>query len=192
MTPKSVVITDYKKIISERIKLKYPSLIIGVIVSYLLSLIVYNNLSNVKFITQRKNEKQNIIPKNEPKIYVVQEGDDLWKIAQKTLGSGYNAYDISAANNITDANSIFKGQKLIIPSVFPRESTNNVQENISAIMTSRVSFTGPKYTVKEGDFLWKIALEVYGDGNAWTKIADFNHISFPYEVEKGTTLEIPR
>src|SRR3989344_822361 len=30
----------------------------------------------------------------EPSVYVVKEGDHLWKISEEAYGSGYNAYDI--------------------------------------------------------------------------------------------------
>jgi len=182
---------DYQNLVVKRIKKKYPSLIIGIIVSYFLSSFLFFQLEKIKFFPQKKVNSANINQVGQQKIYVVQEGDDLWKIAEKTYGSGYNAYDISVANKITDPNSIAKGQKLFIPSVASKQSTVN-QGDISATMTSQVTFKGNKYVVKDGDFLWKIALEVYGDGNAWQKLADFNNIGFPYEVEKGTVLKIPR
>ncbi len=190
MTVQNATALDYKKLISERVKLKYPSLIVGIIVSYFFALFIYNHLPAFKFLGQNKVEGENSTKKIQPKIYVVQEGDDLWKISEKIFGSGYNAYDISIANKITNPDTIVQGQKLIIPSIASKQSI--VQGDISATMTSQVSFVGDKYTVKPGDFLWKIALEVYGDGNAWEKLADFNHIGFPYEVEAGTILNIPR
>jgi len=182
---------DYQNLVIKRVQKKYPALIIGIIVSYFLSSFLFIQLGKIKFFSQKKVDSTNINKNVQQKIYVVQEGDDLWKIAEKTFGSGYNAYDISIANKITDPNSIAKGQKLFIPSIASKQTTIT-EGNISATMTSQVTFKGNKYVVKDGDFLWKIALEVYGDGNAWQRLADFNKISFPYSVETGMILKVPR
>ncbi|OQX51288.1 hypothetical protein B5M47_01070 [candidate division CPR3 bacterium 4484_211] len=52
--------------------------------------------------------------------------------------------------------------------------------------------TRKRYQVKEGDTLWSIAQEVYGDGFRWRKIAEANNIPLerPY-VEEGQELVIP-
>jgi len=54
-----------------------------------------------------------------PTSYVVIPGDTLWKIAQRTLGSGDRWKEVYAANQQTigkNPNKIFPGQKLVIPS----------------------------------------------------------------------------
>lgn len=45
--------------------------------------------------------------------------------------------------------------------------------------------------VAQGDSLWSIASEQYGDPDRWRPIADANHIRNPRELEPGTTLLIP-
>jgi len=47
------------------------------------------------------------------------------------------------------------------------------------------------YTVQEGQSLWEIAEDVYGDGFQWTKIAQANNITDPNSIEEGQTLTIP-
>ena len=49
---------------------------------------------------------------------VVEAGDSLWTLAQKTLGSGFKWEEIYEANKdqIKDPNLIYVGQKLTIPS----------------------------------------------------------------------------
>lgn len=47
------------------------------------------------------------------------------------------------------------------------------------------------YEVKAGDSLWKISKKVYGDGDAWTKIAAQNKMKTPSYVEVGQKLVMP-
>ncbi|HPE51844.1 MAG TPA: LysM peptidoglycan-binding domain-containing protein [Methanothrix soehngenii] len=46
-------------------------------------------------------------------------------------------------------------------------------------------------TVREGDFLWAIAAEVYGDPALWRPIADENEIKNPRILEPGVEITIP-
>jgi len=46
-------------------------------------------------------------------------------------------------------------------------------------------------TVKEGDTLWGIAKEEYGDPTKWRRIASENNIEDPRSLQPGTTLTIP-
>jgi hypothetical protein len=46
-------------------------------------------------------------------------------------------------------------------------------------------------TIKEGDSLWAIAAEAYGDPAFWRPIADENGISNPRILGAGTTITIP-
>jgi 5'-nucleotidase len=48
-----------------------------------------------------------------------------------------------------------------------------------------------KYVVSKGDSLWKIAVEKYGDGTFWTKIAEANALKRPNHIEVGAELELP-
>ena len=48
------------------------------------------------------------------KIYTVVPGDNLWKIAERELGSGGRCADIRVLNGLT-SNAIRVGMKLLIP-----------------------------------------------------------------------------
>lgn len=49
-----------------------------------------------------------------------------------------------------------------------------------------------KYTVKEGDTLFKIAEFYYKDGNQFSKVSETNKLASPDYIETGQVLEIPK
>lgn len=102
--------------------------------------------------------------------YTVKSGDTLYKIA--TLYKTTVA-KIAAANNITNVNSIYVGQVLIIPgtTVTPPPATT------------------VKYTVKLGDTLYKIATAY---NTTVAKIAAANNITNVNLISVGQVLTIPR
>lgn len=184
---------NYQKIVAQKISRQSLSLITGMIIFFTAGFLAayyyqYNfnaiNLFSRKNNLQVKNSNNNLI------TYQVKEGDDLWKIAEKFYGSGFNVEDIANKNNITDPNLIQEGQVLIIPSVASKQTTE--QGQISAISSSEVKFKGNKYTVKEGDYLWQIAQDCYGDGNNWVRIAKENNLSSADAIYTGLILKIPR
>jgi LysM repeat protein len=85
--------------------------------------------------------------------------------------------------------SINKEQRELSVTGISRPEENG---QISAIASGRVTNTEDKYVVKPGDSLASIAQEVYGDLNAWVRIAQANNITNPDSVEVGMTLIIPR
>jgi nucleoid-associated protein YgaU len=190
---------DYQKLLTLTVKEKYLSLFLGLLVAFFISTLTYKTfLRNIRvnldfklpafnFVTRTVKDKA--VEKKPMKTYVVAEGDDLWNIAEKFYGSGFNAYDISLANKITDFSTISAGQKLIIPQVTPRQPTVG---EISAIATSQVTYVEDKYVVQPGDSLSIIAQKVYGDLYAWTRIMIANNLATPDSIEAGMVLIIPR
>jgi nucleoid-associated protein YgaU len=107
--------------------------------------------------------------------YMVERGDNLWNIAKKetVYDDPYMWPRIYRANKemIKDPDLIYPKQKLAVP--------YGVTEN--------------QHLVSRGDFLFKIAAEVYNDASKWHKIYEANkdqvvepHLIFPAQV-----LEIP-
>ena len=126
------------------------------------------------------------LEKASSKIYVVKQNDDLWTIAKKEYGSGYNWVDIASANKIANADVISEGTSLIIPNVKQKElDSEPVEQNSNSI-------TGNSYTVVSGDFLWDIAVRAYGDGYRWVEIAKVNNLTNPDLIFSGDVLKIPR
>ena len=190
---------NYQKLLISTIKEKYFNMFLGMFVSVILSSLIYKILlKNITFrfslslpkinLTSSPNPNRPNLPKT-PKTYLVAEGDDLWHIAEKFYGSGFNSYDISLANKIDPNSAITAGQKLIIPDVKRREPTVG---EISASSTSQVTYTEGKYVVQPGDSLSLIAFKVYGDLYAWQRILQANNLLYPDRIEVGMVLTIPR
>ncbi|KKP66909.1 MAG: Peptidoglycan-binding lysin domain protein [Candidatus Roizmanbacteria bacterium GW2011_GWA2_35_19] len=190
---------NYQDLFFATVKEKYINLILGMLVAFLISSLTYKHfLKNInfnlainlpKFSIPVKKVQNKIVVKREAKTYIVEEGDDLWHIAEKFYGSGFNAYDISIANKLNDASILETGSKIFIPNVKRREATIG---DISASATSQVIYSKDKYVVQPGDSLSIIALKVYGDLNAWTRILQANNLSSPDNIEVGMVLSIPR
>ena len=63
---------------------------------------------------------------------------------------------------------------------------------ISAISSGQVTYKRNKYTIQPGESLQDVARKVYGDPNAWVRIAQANNIKDPDHIEVGMELTIPR
>lgn len=181
---------DYQKLLILTVKEKYFSLFVGLLVVFVVLKNININfnfrLPTFNFASKVKNK----VVVNKPlRTYVVTEGDDLWNIAEKFYGSGFNAYDISLANKITDSSNLDVGLKLVIPQVTPRQPTIG---DISATSTSQVTYVENRYVVQPGDSLSIIAQKVYGDLYAWTRIMNANNLVTPNIIEAGMVLIIPR
>ena len=119
-------------------------------------------------------------------FYVVEKGDNLWKIAEKKYNDGYAWTKIAKENNLKNASVISVGQKLKMPVV-------------EATITASTAETDNKidqgeYKVVKGDNLWEIAVRAYGDGYKWVDIYQENKTKFnsPDLLEIGMVLIIPK
>lgn len=190
---------DYQKLLISTVKKKYFSLILGLVAAFIISSLTYKfflkdirvnlafKIPSIKFGS--KIEKKKVVVQKPLKTYIVTEGDDLWNIAEKFYGSGFNAYDISLANKISDSSNLEVGIKLVIPQVTPRQPTVG---EISATSTSQVTYIEDKYIVQPGDSLSIISQKVYGDLFAWPAIMNANNLLSPNSIEAGMVLIIAR
>lgn len=154
-----------------------------------------------------------------PKIYVVQDGDNLSKIAQNFYGAvkgnkTINVVRIFEANGklLKSPDDISVGQKLVIPllkdeakSVF----TGGLFERIKSIGRTRSSTTTPtktpakprpkppaaqktnQYIVREGDSLWRIAEKQLGDKERFREIIKLNALDDEDFLKVGQRLIMP-
>lgn len=123
------------------------------------------------------------------KVHTVTKGETLWSIAEDVYGSGYNWTDIYNANNLK-SESIEVGQEITLPNVAARQPTATKQ--VSTIAPVAQTITGDSYTVVRGDYLWKIAVDAYGDGYKWVEIAKANNLKNPNVIHAGNVLVLPR
>jgi len=121
----------------------------------------------------------------EENIYTVAEGDSLWKIADKKYNNAYTWTEIAKENNIKNVSILYVGQKLKMPTI---EKTVTIENDVNKIEQ------GTDYKVVKGDNLWKIAVNVYGDGYKWTSIYQENKaiISDAGLLEIGMTIKVPK
>jgi nucleoid-associated protein YgaU len=124
------------------------------------------------------------------KTYTVITGDNLWIIAEKVYGSGYNWVDIAKANNLSDPADIHIGNKLKLPQVAPKIATVQTADEDKATTTAKI--TGTTYKIMPGDTLWNVAVRAYGDGYQWVKIAKENKYTNPDVIHVNNTIKIPR
>ncbi len=195
-----------KKKVIEKVKTAEStiSLVLGIVVVIVAGVILFNYLKG--FIKKQTGEETptNIQPQEEmfnkeveegtpafkgelPTKYIVEKGDNLWKISIKFFGYGYNWVDISRENNLTNPGQIEVGQELNISDV-------PVKKPVVVVAQSKISdpIEGGSYEVKKGDNLWNISVRAYQDGYKWTQIAQANKLTNPDMIHAGNVLVIPR
>ena len=148
-----------------------------------------------------------------PKVYVVEEGDNLSTIALKFYGpeEGNKRANISKlfqANSklLKTPDDIYLGQKLIIPALSSltgeKEKSDgglasSIFEKVKSIGREHLPLKKPEqgksYTVQDGDSLWRIAAEKLGDGSRYKEIVTLNKDVLGDEdsLTVGMTLKIP-
>ena len=174
----------------------YTSLFLGAVVVFVAFVLVFSFIKSMNLqkgqtgststVSNEEADKNSLLPKT----YTVREGDDLWSIAEKIYGSGYNWVDLANANKLENPGLLYVGAKLIVPDVKPR-IVKNTQESVNS--GEKVSaITGSAYTVQKGDYLWEIAVRAYGDGYKWVEIAKANNLLNPDVIHPGNVLKLPR
>ena len=163
----------------------YISMALGILVVIVVGVLTFNAFKAAK--QEEKAGEGEVITGEEitaeeealpSSTHKVAGGENLWSIAEKYFESGYNWVDIAEANNLPNPNHIEIDQELRIP-----EAEKKLPEGV---------ISEESYTVVKGDTLWNIAVRSYGDGFAWTKIAEANNLSNPSIIHSGNVLKIPR
>ncbi len=187
---------NYKNYLLKTIQDNYRPFIIGVLVVLIPLFIFSLKKITIKpflssFFSQNQTKPLPQTVKLSKKYYQVQEGEDLWSIAENLLGSGYYAFYLAKENNLSEPYILKPGQRLVIPTILPTiiESGTITATAASTMQKSKTPLT---YIVKEGDYVYKIAEEIYGNGDYMSKLIIANNLSFPYNVEIGQKLLIPR
>ncbi len=80
---------------------------------------------------------------------------------------------------------------LFVKRFMPKPSISPTADNVQQEDLLKKSDNGKTYTVKAGQGLTQIAVEIYKDKNKWLDIAKANDIKAPYRLEKGQELKLP-
>ncbi len=158
-----------------------------------------------------------------PKIHVVSDGDNLAKIALKFYGpedgnTRANIMRIFEINKeqLTSPHDLKIGQNLIIPPPLVSQADQNETKNppsdslfekVESIGRKllnpdkpkttadrpKVPAGGKRYTVKDGDSLWRIAADQLGNGSRYKEIIKLNAdiLEDEHSLALGTTLKLP-
>jgi nucleoid-associated protein YgaU len=168
--------------------------------------------------TRKVNTAKKVKP-DLPKVYIVQAGDNLAKIAQNFYGAAIgnktiNVMRIFEANRklLKSPDDISVGQKLIIPLLQDKAKSvfnGGLFERIKSIGRTRSSTTTPtktpakprpkppaarptrQYVVRDGDSLWKIADKQLGDKERFREIIKLNALDDEDYLSVGQRLIIP-
>jgi murein DD-endopeptidase MepM/ murein hydrolase activator NlpD len=100
-------------------------------------------------------------------VYIVQEGDTLWDIAQR-FGVAWE--ELARVNRISDPGQLSAGDDLIIPGL---DGTDEVLETTSVKFGENLRSLSRRFNLPEG------------------KIIQLNHITSPVELYSGLSLVIP-
>lgn len=121
-----------------------------------------------------------ITPGTDEKVYLVQPGDTLGRIARKIYGDPSKWSYLSSLNNITNPNKIYPGDKIVF----------GLDASSQEFATKYENVIKNQITVQSGDSLSKIAKRVLGDGKAWKLIWALNKskISDPNRIKPNVVL----
>ena len=172
----------------------YISITLGFLVVLVAGILTYNYFSKNQITFRQEQQKQEEAQKQQeqaklmelPAKYTVKASDNLWKIAEKYYGSGYNWVSIAKANNVLAANPDYveSGWELTIPEADVIRPPGDI--------SATASVQPKEYTVQKGDTLWGIAEREAGSGYDWTKIAQYNGMQNPDLIFSGNVIKIPR
>lgn len=170
------------------------SMFLGLVIVVVVVGLVINFFNKRKGITNIPGVQDEIAEQSGEIIsegeYLIQKGDNLWKIAEKKYNDGYKWTEIAKANKINNPGLIEEGQKLIIPGILSQAETVEIKAEETVSIEPQ---SNSNYVVVRNDNLWKIAVSHYNDGYQWVKIwnANRNVLNHPDRLEIGMTLILP-
>jgi nucleoid-associated protein YgaU len=168
---------------SEELVSMFLGLVMVVVIAGLVINFFQKRKGNVELPGVSVNQENQNQVQAENNIYEVIKGDSLWKIAQAKYGDGNKWVEIAKENNLKTPGVITKGQKLSLPKleVIKTEAKKEVTQET-------------EYVVKKGDNLWRICVQIYGDGFMWTKVWQMNKavLKSPDKLEIGMKLILPK
>jgi nucleoid-associated protein YgaU len=126
-------------------------------------------------------------------IYKVQSNDNLFKISRKYYGDGEKWNKIFEANKDTmsDPDSLYVGQELLIPDITVEKETN---QSFQTPAEKKRPVNVDTHTVEAGDTLYRLAEKYYDDPSVWIKIYEANEDTIEDQglLKEGQILIMPQ
>ena len=126
-------------------------------------------------------------------VYVVESGDSLGLISQKTLGTARKAAEIARFNGMAVDAPLKVGQELKIPpAAAPVAPQVQAQVPAPATVPAKPAVEGKRtHTVARGDSLFALSKRYYGEGSGFRAIAEANGLDADSPLKVGSEIRIP-
>ena len=130
--------------------------------------------------------------------WTVSKGDNLWSIAEKTLGNGRRFVEIAALNEghtQPDGRALDSARFLLPGWILQLPAGAHIPPGQGGTPAAGPHAGGhgaaETVVVEPGDTLSQIALDELGDANLYPELAAANHIADPDLIHPGQTIHIP-
>lgn len=126
---------------------------------------------------------------NLPATYLVQPGDTLYSISRMFYDSPAYVDLIIDRNNLGGPDGLRAGSNLTIPA--PTGGSGGGSPAPSSGGTSGGSTESKTHTVREGETLFSLSRQYYGDNSGAKRIAAHNNLSEDHQLRVGEVVRIP-
>jgi len=127
------------------------------------------------------------------RVHIVKHGDSLYKISKQYYNTGAHWKKIQEANKalVPDPEKLKLDTRLVIPPLDQQSAIAGGDDHALLSAGGQLPDGGKYYVVQQGDNLWSIAEDKYGDGTKWKIIADANPQADPNALQLGMQLVLP-
>ena len=126
-----------------------------------------------------------------PATYLVQPGDTLYSISRMFYNSPDYVDLIVSRNNLGGPDGLRAGSNLTIPSPKNGGSGGAQAPSSGGTSASSGSTESKTHTVREGETLFSLSRQYYGDNSGAKRIAAHNNLSEDHQLRVGEVVRIP-
>lgn len=136
-------------------------------------------------VNQNNDTSEVVVNQSIPKMYVIQKGDILTKIAEQQLGS------IHFVPELLDANPELIPDRLLVGVELEMPAREKLVQKAAELNKKRFNVPGG-YEIKKGDNLYSIAVQELGSGNRVQDILKLNPGLNPQSLRVGDKIKLPK